>query len=331
MVLMKKLKTLRTFFALASLFVFAACLPLIPIHAQSLPSFADVEIEIMPKFPEPFEEVDIEAISYSVALDTRTITWYVNNQEYQKGTGKKAITVRMGPPGSTTNVRINVDIGTSDPIIKTIELKPNVVDLLWEAIDSYVPPFYKGKALPAAEGAIRVTAIPSGSSTLNGMVFTWLRKGEVSQSDSGFGQNSLSLRNSILDTTNSVGVRVLSPDGRYQAEKNIIITRGQPFIRFGVYKPGFLPRFSLTGGVLDAPTGNFELRAEPFFLSTRSGYSGIDYKWKISGEDYNNEDKRGNTLYLSPPGQDATIPFDVSLSHLTYTLQELKGKISINF
>lgn len=328
---MKKLGTIQTLFALASFFVVLAGLPLVAANAQNLPSFADVEIDIMPKFPEPFQQVDIEAISYSVALDTRTITWYVNNQEYQKGVGKKSITLRMGGPGSSTIVKTVIDIGTGDPIVKTMELKPNVIDLLWEAIDSYVPAFYRGKALPAAEGAIRVTAIPSGASSLNGMVFTWLRKGEVSQSDSGFGRNSLSMRNSILEASSNIGVRVLSPDGRYQAEKSIIIPRGDPFIRFGVYKPGFMPKYALTNGILPAPTGNFELKAEPFFISSRNGYSGVNYQWKISGEDYTNSDKRGNTLYLSPPGEDATIPFDVSLSHLTYTLQELAGKISINF
>lgn len=328
---MKKFLRSISFFLVVASLVVTTGVPLVLIHAQAIPSFADVEIDIMPKFPEPYQQVDIEAISYSVALDTRTVTWYVNNQEYQKGVGKKSISIRMGGPGSTTNVRISVDVGTSDPVVKSIELKPNVIDLLWEAIDSYVPPFYKGKALPAAEGAIRVTAIPSGSSTLNGMVFTWLRNNEVSQSDSGFGRNSLSLRNTIFDTVSRVGVRVLSPDGRYQAEKSLSIARGEPFLRFGVYKPGSMPRFATTNGFLDAPSGNFELRVEPFFLSSRNGYSGLNYKWIVSGEDYVNQEKKTNSIYLSPLGENATVPFDVSLSHFTYTLQELKGKISINF
>ncbi len=325
---MKKLGC-NSFFA-GMLFLVFIFTPLFS-YAQSMPSFADVTLDVLLKFPEPFQQVDIEAVSYSVSLDTRSITWYVNNQEYQKGTGKKSISVKVGGPGTTTNVSISVDIGTADPLVKRIQLKPNVVDLLWEAIDSYVPPFYRGKALPPAEGAIRVTAVPLGSSTLNGMVFTWLRNGEVSQSDSGFGRNSLSLRNSIFDAASRVGVRIASPDGFYQAEKSISIVRGEPFLRFGVYKSGFSPKFAETGGVLDAPSGNFELRAEPFFFSSQNGYSGIDYRWKISGEDYSNTEKKGNTIFLSPPGESATIPFDVALSHLTYTLQELTGKISIKF
>ena len=32
--------------------------------------------------------------------------------------------------------------------------------LLWQANDSYVPPFYKGKALPGADTKIKIVAMP---------------------------------------------------------------------------------------------------------------------------------------------------------------------------
>lgn len=157
-------------------------------YAQATPQFEDAAITSEPEFPNPYQSVTVQVNSFSINLDARPITWYVNGTETQRGIGKKQISVKTGAIGSVTRVVATIDVNGITKINKVIELRPNSVDLLWEAVDSYVPPFYRGKALPSAEGALRVTAVAIGTNNKSNQIFTWLRNNIISQPESGFGR-----------------------------------------------------------------------------------------------------------------------------------------------
>lgn len=300
--------------------------------AQSIPtSFADASVDVQPEYPEPFEKVTLRLVSYSIPLDVRNVVWFVNGTEYKKGIGMTSISVTMGAANTETVITATIDASALEKVTKTVSLRPNTVDLLWEAIDSYVPPFYRGKALMPPEGAVRVTAVPQGSSTLSSMAFTWLRNDRVSQSESGFSRNSLTLRNSLIDQSSDIGVRVVSPDGSYRAEGRVLIPRTEPFIRYSIYQ-GTTLTARAAEGTIAAPRGQFAVRAEPFYMSSRAGLNGLSFSWKLGEEviPLTRMDKY-NELNLSSNGITQLVPVTTNITHQRNTSQEANGTINVRF
>jgi len=58
------------------------------------------------------------------------------------------------------NRSISIILDSTHRIDKEIVIEPAQLDILWESTDSYVPPFYEGKALPSIESTIKVVALP---------------------------------------------------------------------------------------------------------------------------------------------------------------------------
>jgi hypothetical protein len=300
------------------------------VHAQSIPVFEDATVNLSPEYPGPFEPVEISLVSFSIPLDTRMITWYVDGVETARSVGKKSLTVRTKAIGTVTRVVAVIELNGVQKVTKIVELKPNSVDLLWEAIDSYVPPFYRGKALPSAEGALRVTAFAVGAENQNGLVYTWLRNNVVSQSDSGFGRNALTGRNNVLQNSTDVGVRVISADGTFQAENRIVIPRAEPFVRFKIANPGISELYT-TAPQITIPFDQFTITAEPFYMSSRSGNYGLSFEWTANDIEVPIT-SGGNTpeLYLSNPGE-GVINLSVTANHERFILQEAQKSLTIGF
>ena len=76
-------------------------------------------------------------------------------------------------------------------------------DVLWEALDSHTPPFYKGKPLPSNESYIRAVAI-SGSFNPRTTTYTWNRGGKTVASASGLGKSAFIFKHDILTNTEDI-------------------------------------------------------------------------------------------------------------------------------
>src|SRR5680860_358109 len=138
-----------------------------------------LRITLLTKDPQPGETVQLSLFHYGRDyLNYSNITWFVNGAEYESGVGKKRISIKTGAVGSTYSVRA---VAVSD--IETYETSPITfsvanIDLLWEAAQSYTHPFYRGKALPAMDTAVRIVAIPQvsnqgGTVPAASLVYSW--------------------------------------------------------------------------------------------------------------------------------------------------------------
>ena len=117
----------------------------------------------------------------------------------------------------------------------SMTIRPAEMALLWEATDSYVPPFYKGKALPTADTFIKVVAMPE-IKTANGivkhsnLVYSWEKDFTNVQSSSGYGKQSFVYKNDYLDNSNNVGVIASSTDQKYTSQGRINVTPVVPLL-----------------------------------------------------------------------------------------------------
>ncbi len=133
--------------------------PYSQINAQIGARQEDLVVEMTPSNPGPNQSVSVSLNSFVFSIDSARISWILNGASKKSGRGEKNFTFETGGMGSQTTLRIVVETADGYVAEKTIRIKPGEVDLIWET-ESYVPPFYKGKALFSYQNKINFIAIP---------------------------------------------------------------------------------------------------------------------------------------------------------------------------
>ena len=202
----------------------------------SAASSDSILVNIAPPNPAPNENTTITLSSYANNLDSVPISWSVNGKTVASGTGKKSFSVTAPAAGGETDVVATISL--PDGAINTpITIKPSVMELLWQANDSYVPPFYRGKALPTAESEIKVVAMPevrNGSSNVppQNMTYAWQKDYTNNVDGSGYGKNFFTYISDYLDNSNNVSVTASTTDQKYSSDASLDIGMTQPKILF---------------------------------------------------------------------------------------------------
>jgi len=129
-------------------------------------------------------------------------------------------------------------------IEKRILIQPAEMVILWQANDSYVPPFYKGKALPVASSEIKIVAIPEIE--VNGktadpkkMSHYWKKNYTNQQASSGYGKDSFIYINDYLDDSNTISVTSQTINQGSSSEGSVTVTVTEPEIVFYKEDPVF--------------------------------------------------------------------------------------------
>lgn len=248
----------------------------------------DVSVLLSPEIPKPNQTVMITLSSFSINIDTLMIIWKKDGATLKTGLGVKSISVESPNIGESITVTAEI-FSKGASIKKTVFIRPSEIDLLWEATDSYVPPFYKGKALPGSEGAIQIVAIPNtGSLGIKGsdLVYTWRKNFTAVPSLSGYGKQSITTRLGYLNPSELIEVEVKNVSGTYKATDRVTITPIKPKILYYEIDPmlGLLTNKAIESGHTIAQA-SFELFASPFFFSVKDLASNeLIYKWVVGGK-----------------------------------------------
>ena len=230
-----------------------------------------ISVSINPQNPASYENVTISLSSYAANLGTVNISWIVNGKSVLSGIGKSSFQVTAGASGTETRIIAKIFLPDGE-IDKNIIIRPAELVLLFEATDSYLPPFYKGKALPTEGSEIKVVALPEikiGGSLASPKTLTyeWKKDYENSSGDSGYGRSFLVYSNDYLDEASNISVVASTIDGKYSSGGNINIGSYQPQIAF-YKKDGELG--TLWEKALPNPyriTGEEIIVAVPYFIS----------------------------------------------------------------
>lgn len=110
--------------------------------------------------------------------------------------------------------------------------------LLYQAMSSYVPPFYKGKAMPSPDSTVKIVAMPeiiSGSAGLvdpKNMTYAWKKDDTNNIVGSGYGKNAFTYVNDYLEDSNTIGVTASTVDQKYSSATSLTIGMTKPKIIF---------------------------------------------------------------------------------------------------
>lgn len=279
----------------------------------SLAQTNEVSIETSPTYPQPGERMTVEISSYTVNLSESFITWYAKGQTLKQGEGVTSINF-ITP---NEQIRITAQIITPDrqEIVTFVDISASSVDLLWEAPNSYTPPFYKGKALPGPESLVRFTAIPTAETSLASLqnsLFYWEHNGEENLRNNGKGKSSFSLILSPIRNQEDVSVRSITSGRTAVAETSIsffpmsisvypLSSGGEPFISRSLRSGDSVNR-EIT--FFSAPYG-----ASPRYLDNQS----ILYRWRIGRSQISPNSRPFITTITPGSGveQDLSLEFEI--------------------
>jgi len=250
-------------------------------------------MNISPAYPKTGEIVTISVSSYSLDMNRATITWYVNGVWDSQGIANTSIRITAGTAGKTTTVRSVISVD-GETVEKTMRFTPGGVDLIWEAYESYTPPFYRGKALPIPNASVKIVAVPhlitSNGSELSTdtLTYTWKKNGFYRdvQDQSGYGKDELYILKDILLDTEIVTVEVSSTGRSLQASDSVEIPETQPEINLYQRHPlyGTLYNNSLNSSPNFQPGNETILVAEPYFFSVDNNDPvNLSFNWTIGG------------------------------------------------
>ncbi len=294
----------------------------------------DITVDVYPNNPEPYDDVTISLSSYATDLNKAIITWSGTTGTVLSGIGKTSYSFKAGGAGSTSIFNINITpVDGTSTISKRVVIYPSEVEIMWESVDGYVPPFYKGKSLPISGGLIRAVAIPNTDTIKSGIgsiSYTWKNTGDAVPDASGYNKNSYVFKNSMFDDVNEVTVTASSVSNNYSAENTVQIPLYKPKIIFYKKSPteGILYNNAFNKETY-MPGDEMTIVALPYFLSAKESGDSLTYSWQINGENITTpSNKRELTVRPTSHGGYATI--DLTIENLSELFQKASNSLKIN-
>jgi len=308
----------------------------------STPAFAqlnntDVTLTLSPENPTPGQEVKAALVSYVFDLNKSNITWMLNNQVVAVGIGRKNFTFNVGELGTQTTLNISIDTIDGQSIKKNINLTTSDIDMLWEAVDAYRPPFYKGKTLGGREGTFKVVAIPSIGTqnsrvSPNNLSYVWEKNDDGQPTASGWGKTSFTFKNSYLDLVDEIKVKASDITGKINTEAKINLQGVNSKILFYKNNPTLGINFenALSNGFTLSKDGE-DLVAVPYFFSPKTlKNDNVEITWTLGNRVVQGNKK--NELRIRPEeGKTGSSKIKVFITNTKSLFQEVEKEINVNF
>lgn len=292
----------------------------------------DIVLQISPEYPKANEEVRASLSTFTTDLNNARISWTLDGETVFEGMGKKNFSFKVGNSGFQTNLEVKIETINGSVINKKISISPSDIDMLWEAYNTYAPPFYKGKTLVSIEGNVKVVAIPSVQG-LAGFNYKWKQDNKNKLSSSGYEKNYFIYKNSYLEDVNAVEVTVSDLFGNGIGFGETLISPGNPKIIFYKKDPllGIRWENSLTNGFNINSNGE-TIIAEPYFFSSKDLDSGsLTFNWSLNGQDTLIPNQK-NILAIKPTsGKSGNTVIKVIINNTKTMFQSMTKEINVNF
>ena len=322
-------------FVLTLLLLFGAALP---SGAQGVP-LDPIRVRVTPEVPGPRAAVRIELQDATASLRDAVITWYVDGKATLSGPAQRSFSFTTGALGESTRITVRIETG-SGTIERELVFRPGIVRLVFEA-DTYVPPFYRGKALLSPGAAVRVFAFTdirdaAGNRIADkNLIFEWERAGTKFADRSGLGVSSFSFTGNQLAAGEEIDVNVLTKDGTRAGRGTLFVPTVDPVIRFYERNPlqGIVYERSLAGGATFA-SDEFTVVAEPYFFSgTSRAAAALSYEWRLDGNPIAEDNISGVLTFRNERGEagEALVTVSVQNKVRSRLLQAAEAKLPLLF
>ena len=307
-----------------------------PVLAQEFSASAfgtNLAISLSPQYPQPGQTVHLSAAGTGIDLENSAIIWRANGKIIAQGTGADSADVTVGALGSETAVEVDVDTPDGTLLSAEATLAPTTLDLLVGS-DSYVPPFYVGRALPSAGTNVIVqavahfkkadgTSIPDGS-----IVYTWKRNNEAIASVSGRGKAAAIISAPHLFTSDTITVDAVSSDGTRAARTSVIVSASDAILDLYEDHPlyGILYNRALGASVF-IPESEMTFAGVPYFAQTSSPTSrSLSYEWHVNNQKITPSTSAPNEITINAQNSNGRADIALEVTHATNFYLDAKGE-----
>ena len=301
------------------------------LHATDIVD-TDINTSTNPENPGSYQDVTVTLSSYATDLNQAMIEWRSGSNLLLSGYGKTSYSFKTGAPNTRTVFNVSIrPAGSMLGFNKVVSVTASDLELLWQSVNGYTPPFYKGKSFATSKSKIKVVAFASTSKPGdNNVSYKWKRNDTSVQDNSGFAKNSFTFVNSELKSSENIEATASSVDGNYNAIQNIDIPIITPKILF--YKKSPTEGVLFNQAILDGTTmseDEFTLLAAPYFSTFPTDNGSFDYTWQINGKTIDTpSDPTELTLRPSSRGGYATI--NLVIEDMSALFQKAVGQLKIN-
>ena len=311
------------------------------VYAQDIQIYTadDIFLETSPEIPGPEQDVSLTLNSYSFNLNNHYITWFQDGQKVSTGFGNKHLNFRTGITGVSTDIVAIVEVD-GQVYRKEFRFTPSQIDLIWEAVDAYTPPFYKGKKLPVTESLIHVTAIPEtqliAPADAPQLIYYWDSNYKRDSVNSGFGKNYYAFRANPINTEERI--TVTSNDRRensFATNTVIIPTEKHPIetIFYAINEQGrlLMNRALNNFNIITEP--QIKLSFHPFNISTtQANFTDLFVNWKINNDSQAPQNfSRQNELFIAPKQETGSSLITVQTEGIKNISQQHEESFRITF
>lgn len=297
-----------------------------------------VDIKTLPELPSANQDVSVRIESYSFDLNSSEIIWALNGVIKDKGVGKKDFDFKTGAIGTPSLIKILIKTKDGKNIEKSLLIRPAGVDIIWQA-NSFVPPFYKGKALYSYQSRITVVALPEFTNSTGvkinpeNLIYKWSKDGTVLGGISGYGKNKFSFTKLLISNPQEIEVEVSSADKNIRASGKIVIEpveakavlyENNPLYGI-IYEKAVANNFKMGGSEIT-------LSVAPYFFGLEELNSGkVKYNWSMNGQNITDkQDSRGIT-FRNENSESGSTKVSVYLQNETKELQSARTDALLNF
>lgn len=301
-------------------------------HAQFSIGQAGLHLVADPQFPSPHTHVVISLDDYSLDTTGASIAWYVHNLEQKESRNERSITITTGGIGEKESVRVVLTRTNTPALSASIDILPVEIDIILEA-DTYVPYFYKGKALPSLESNMRAIAVVhDNSKTLDSAyAYKWSVGETVLSGGAQKGKNVIETVMPHYDNK-PLTVEVFdSTSGKIIGKKSILLKGSTPELHFYEHSP----LKGLSHKELSTPFAligeETTIYAEPYFMNGVSHEQNMLFKWTIDGEPANHDTNTPNAITLRHVGGSGSADVGVSIVSKTQIPQFVEKVFKILF
>ena len=299
----------------------------------------DILVETVPNIPGPNESVRVSINSFSFNLNNYYVAWFRNGNQEAAGFGVRDFEFRTGNTGDITDITIVVDF-EGQVFRKELRFAPSQIDLLWEATDSYTPPFYRGKALPLKQGSIKVTAIPETlliePSDAPNLIYYWDRNFQRQVNESGFGKQSFEFVTDVLGINERINVTSNDRRENSFASNDIDIPFNEYIPKILFYEINENDRLMTnkalnTNSLINSDT--IKLSFHPLHMSTvADNFVDLFVNWSLNNQSQPPQDfAQQNELFVTTQGESGEINIKLGLEGIEKLLQESNSDIQLFF
>jgi hypothetical protein len=218
---------------------------------------------------------------------------------------------------------LTVSVQVVDPVwgsaSNALTLAPLQLDILYDA-PTYVPPFYRGRALPTGGGTVRLQALArftqNGKLIPNSSIkFTWSKNGTVLGTLSGLGKSAVSIDAVSLYGANTISVKAVTADGELSANASVLIPDTSPSLVLYEDHPLFgIIYFNALPPQVFAPN-EMTVAAVPYFVTaTTLNDPVLRYEWLLNSASSISSSTKRNEITIAADKDVAQVHLEVTSS-----------------